>query len=356
MGKLPEALQVPIIREIRPLKALFLHQRPPRILLLGDRAASRSALVNALFSRTVAEATEDHLQDGTWQVFGGSTGRLAVLDARRPIALGALRRALAAEAPDVCLYLHTEPSRAEEAALDLQHAGEVLRLVLSSHATSRTPMIGVVAQNAAGEEPEKGRQHLDRLLHGTAEPIVRDRVVGLFSLQVGPAEVARLAKALVDEMPEETRLELVRLAGVKEVQRELAQSVVRSVSAICGAVGAQPIPLADFPILTSLQAAMVAGIMHITGQELNMKQAGKWLAALGANIGMGLVLREGARAALKLVPIWGDLVAGGVAAAGTYAIGRAAIAFFIDEVSLESAKELFKKQKKSKPPELTAGE
>jgi uncharacterized protein (DUF697 family) len=355
VGKLPESLQVPIIREIHPLKALFLHQRPPRILLLGDRAASRSALVNALFSRGVAEATEDHLQDGTWQLFGGKTGRLSVLDARRPISLGTLRRALAAETPDVCLYLHAEPLRDEDGLADVQHAAEVLRAVLANRADLKVQVIGVVAQNAAGGDPETARRHLDRLLYSTAEPIVRDRVAGLYSLQLGPAEIARLARALVNEMPEETRLELVRLAGVRDVQRELAQSVVRSVSAISGAVGAQPIPLADFPIITSLQAAMVAGIMHITGEELSLKQAGKWIAALGANIGIGLVLREGARAALKLVPIWGDLVSGGVAAAGTYAIGRAAIAYFIDGVTLASAKEMFAKSKKTKPPELTEG-
>ena len=32
---LPESLQSPILREIRPLKTLFLHQRPPRLLLAG---------------------------------------------------------------------------------------------------------------------------------------------------------------------------------------------------------------------------------------------------------------------------------------------------------------------------------
>jgi uncharacterized protein (DUF697 family) len=187
------------------------------------------------------------------------------------------------------------------------------------------------------------------MLHQTADLSVRERVAGLFSLQYGPGEVERLAKALVAEVPEEARLELVRAAGVRDVQRELAQGVVRSVTAICGAVGAQPIPLADFPILTSLQAGMVAGIMHITGEEMSVKQAGKWLAAVGANIGVGLALREGTRAVLKLVPIWGDIVSGGVAAAGTYAIGRAAIAYFIDGVTLADARDIFKEKSKKKP-------
>src|SRR6476659_6877430 len=48
VARLPQPLQSPILREVRPIKTLFLHQRAPRILLLGDRAASRSELINAL--------------------------------------------------------------------------------------------------------------------------------------------------------------------------------------------------------------------------------------------------------------------------------------------------------------------
>ena len=121
---------------------------------------------------------------------------------------------------------------------------------------------------------------------------------------------------------------------------------MKSVSAICGAVGAQPIPLADFPILTALQAGMVAGIMHISGREISTRAAGEWIGALGANLGAALVLREGARAVLKFVPIWGDLVSGGIAAAGTYAIGRAATAYFIEGISLDKARKIFREKKK----------
>jgi uncharacterized protein (DUF697 family) len=124
--------------------------------------------------------------------------------------------------------------------------------------------------------------------------------------------------------------------------------VIKSVTAICAAVGTQPIPLADFPILTSLQATMVAAIMHISGREWNVKLAGEFIAALGANIGAGLVLREGARAAAKLVPIWGNAISGAVAGGGTYTIGRSASAYFIEGVSLTDARHMFRR-KKEKP-------
>jgi uncharacterized protein (DUF697 family) len=356
VARLPASLQSPILREILPLKTLFLHQRPPRLLLLGDRAASRSEVLNALFSSNVAQATEDYVQDGSWQIFSAGGGRLRALDARRPLGVPSLRRALGTEAPDFCLYLHLDPVKEDDAAADLEQAAHVLQLMADKYPGAKIPMIGLAVGHAGGGRDSEGaRHHLDRLLDGAEHPAIKDGMIGVYSLSQGPAEIERLAIALVKQLPDEAKLEMVRLAGVKEVQRELAQGVVKSVSAICGAVGAQPIPLADFPILTALQAGMVAGIIHISGGELNVKQAGKWLTAVGANIGVGLALREGTRAVLKLVPIWGDLVSGGIAAAGTYAIGRAAIAYFIDEVTLARAQELFREKKKQEPPKALKG-
>jgi uncharacterized protein (DUF697 family) len=127
---------------------------------------------------------------------------------------------------------------------------------------------------------------------------------------------------------------MARLVGAKELQTELSMRLVRSVTAICAAVGAQPIPLADFPILTTLQFAMVAGVMHIGGRELSLRAAAEFVGALGMNVGVGMVFRESARAAVKVLPGWGNAISGGIAAAGTYGIGRAAASYFIDGLPL----------------------
>jgi uncharacterized protein (DUF697 family) len=54
-----------------------------------------------------------------------------------------------------------------------------------------------------------------------------------------------------------------------------------------------------------------------------------------------MLLREGARAILKFFPGWGNVVCGMVAGAGTYAIGRAASAFFIGGVSLKDVRQKY---------------
>jgi uncharacterized protein (DUF697 family) len=164
--------------------------------------------------------------------------------------------------------------------------------------------------------------------------------------------IRELADLISRELPDDAQVEMARLFGAKQVQKDLANRLVRSVTAMSAAIGAQPIPLADFPVLTTLQFMMVAGVMHISGRELSLKAAGEFLGALGMNIGVGMAFREGARAALKFLPGWGNAISGGVAAAGTYGIGRAACAYFIDGISLADVRKLLRRKKRSRSQQL----
>jgi uncharacterized protein (DUF697 family) len=146
---------------------------------------------------------------------------------------------------------------------------------------------------------------------------------------------------------------MIRISRDLESQRQVAHTLVKSTSAICTAIGAQPIPLADLPILTTLQLVMVSGIMYLSGRERSLRAATEFIGAIGANVGAGMLLREGARALLKFLPGWGNVICGVIAGAGTYAIGRAAIAFFLEGVSLREARRTYlSSRKKRHRPEL----
>ena len=113
--RLPDSLQQPILREITPIKTLFLLQRPPRLVLLGPAGAGKAELLLGLFGAEVARTGEENLGDGSWQTFGRkSRGTLQMLDARRPASLNMLRAALAAETPDLFIFLR--PALALDAA------------------------------------------------------------------------------------------------------------------------------------------------------------------------------------------------------------------------------------------------
>ena len=340
--RLPEKLQSPIMREITPIKTLFLLQRPPRVVLLGSPGVGKSDLVNTLVGGDALEPSEELLHGGAWQnIMRGGHGSIRVLDARQPVSLSAAQTALASEAPDAYLLLGGRDADEEALRDAVEHAARLIEFADLRH--ELRPRVLAVQLGP----DDLARARLNTIAH--ADKLLEGRLVGTIAVDDPQVSHQRLAALVAAELPSEAQLEMARLTGNRALQKEIAQVVVKSVSAICGAVGAQPIPLADFPILTSLQASMVAGVMYISGRDVSTRAAGEFTAALGANLGTGLVLREGARAVLKVVPIWGDLVAGGIAAAGTYAVGRAAIAYFIEGVSIKDARGLFRRDRRKKP-------
>jgi uncharacterized protein (DUF697 family) len=145
----------------------------------------------------------------------------------------------------------------------------------------------------------------------------------------------------------EGELDAARKSPSKEAKLAVTKKIVGTCSALCTTVGVEPIPLADFPILTALQVLMVASIMHVSGRPVSRKAIGEFVSALGMNIGVGLLFREGARAAIKVLAGFGSAISGAIAGGATYALGRAATAYFIEGVPLPEVRKLFRK---SPPP------
>ena len=374
INRLPAALQKPILQELVPLKDLFLRQRAPRIVLAGDPGAGSAGLFNAIFTAPVAPFAEAAAADaipaaGGWQDFSHQgQGVLRLLDTRSTDAAAPLadatKAALAAEPPDLFLFLRGVAADAREAA-DLDRLESLLGLAAQMH-TIRPCVVGVVVYSAEAEAPvaemDAARVRLQAALATRPQiarrlapaldvaTFMRFRLDGSFDPESDRRRhIPELVHVLVTELPNEARLEMARLSGARDAQAKIAQTLIKSVSAVSGALGAQPIPLADLPFLLTFQIAMVAGIIYISGRELSLKLATEFMGTLGFNVGLGLALREGARAAARaatklLLPGIGNAVSGLVAAGGTYAIGRAASAYFIEGMSLPNVRLLFKQE------------
>jgi uncharacterized protein (DUF697 family) len=361
ISKLPGPLQNAVMGELRPIKQIFLSQRLARIVLVGKPNADASALLSGLLGSDLQMV--EAKQTGSWVTYElQGKGGFRILDARRltdtSLTWNALTAALSEESPDLFVFLvnGSQP-------LDLDLACEqTIRLLeaaeLSHH--SKVGLIGVIDfPNATPQDVVEARRlELQAWLSGPGKlsahfvksvavcSFVRFRVDG----SIDPDRDERrnlevLGDILARELPGEAQVEMARLVGAKKVQLEIAQNLVRSLTTVCAAIGVQPIPFADFPILTAIQFAMVAGIMHVSGRELGLRSAAEFFGALGFNIGAGMAFREGARAAAKLLPGWGNAISGGVAAAGTYAVGRSAIGYFIEGISIGEARKLFQHRK-----------
>ncbi len=329
-GRLPEKIRRPVLRELTPLKQLFLQQRRPRFLFIGSSKTPLQEIVDQLFilegaDRVNVKLTPVHRWT-EWKIPG--RGMISVLDARGAdnSVESQIEEELKREPADMTMFL-------DDGELDLQRPTFV--------PFGETKIIGLTLGS------ERRRTQLEEALD--EQPAVHDRLLTVVRItERGSAETRRLMSLLAAELPNEAKIEMIRISRDRQAQLHVAQMLTKSATAICAAIGAQPIPLADLPILTSLQVLMVSGIMYISGRERSLRAATEFITALGANLGAGMLLREGARAMLKFFPGWGNIVCGMVAGAGTYAIGRAATAYFLEGASLKEARQTYLKSRKKR--------
>jgi uncharacterized protein (DUF697 family) len=355
VGKLPATIQKPILSELTPLKELFLQQRPPRFLFTGSNRSPLPQIISALFPGELSDQAQDvPTPIGRWEdVMLRGRGTVSVLDGRGSddVPNKYLEEELERQPADLIFFLDDADTGKGPRRSEIENL--ITSLGLNDKLGSNAKVIAIVV-SAEGKTAE----HISRLrstLH--SERAIKERLLNIFSL-VSPSQSARAVPALMSllarELPNQARIEMVRTSQDRDAQAEIAQILVKSTTAICTAIGAQPIPLADLPILTTLQLVMVSGIMYISGRERSLRAATEFIAALGANVGAGMLLREGTRFILKFFPGWGNLICGMVAGAGTYAIGRAAIVFFLEGVSLKDARRIYlASRKKAARPALT---
>ncbi len=340
VGKLPAAIQKPILHELTPLKELFLQQRAPRLLLVGADQISPHELVAKVFEFDPAQGVQPLVVHRWQEIAIQDHGTLSVFDARGGDLPASAAAELKEELPDVIVYVHhLEKRRKKQRTDDLE---AIVKLISTKERERPIPVIELLGGAA-------GRKETGPIEALTTEPD-GFRIVGTFDLKSlgGAEERKRCIGVIARELPNSARLEMARISKDRAVQTDIAYLLVKSTTAVCTAIGAQPIPLADLPVLTTLQLVMVSGIMYVSGRERSLRAATEFIGALGVNVGAGMLLREGARAILKFFPGWGNVVCGMVAGAGTYAMGRAATAFFIHGVSIKDARRTYLSSKKER--------
>lgn len=352
LHRLPAAIQKPVLHELTPLKQLFLQQRAPRFVVTGSNKMPLPEIIAALFAaRETNEAHGFLMEIFRWHAIDvNGHGKISVLDARGAddAALRDIRDELRQSAADIFLHIASSDERTVRKT-EVENLATLLEFNDSITPGAKIVGVSIVQPNTRAENatnairPRESLAKLETALRSTTS--FSDRLLLTTELpatlgdrRTTTPEAANLLRFLAQNLPNEARIEMIRISRDAAAQMQVAQLLVKSTSAICTAVGTQPIPLADLPILTSLQLLMVSGIMYISGRERNLRAATEFVAALGVNVGAGMVFREGARALLKFIPGWGNVVCGMVAGAGTYALGRAASAYFIEGVSIKDAR------------------
>lgn len=318
--KLPGGIQKPVLKELVPIRQMFLELRPARLMLVGAEGRSAHEL---LLGFTNGDPVQAAGSDNGWRTYEiEDRGHLQILDARTDVPQTFVEAGLARFAPDAIIFLR-------EAVLPPQDSLSlvVARVALCDRAI---PLFGLAL----------GGGDRARL---SAEIAIERELASRKTASYEEKDMDNFVEAVCAALPNAAKLEFARLTGARKAQAHIASSLLKSFTAVCGVIALQPIPLADLPILTALQTLMVGLIIQTTGRKAGPRLVGEFIAALGINIGAGMLFREGARAIVKVVPFWGNAVSGFVAGAGTYAIGRAAIAYFIEDTPLTETRKIFKR-------------
>ncbi|MFO0676863.1 MAG: GTPase [Polyangiaceae bacterium] len=389
LARLPGGVAAELRLKIATLRTLVLERRPPALVLVGRRGSGKSSLVNALFGARVADVGHVRARTGRgrWFDFTSPLGTMAILDTRgvqegsapeeadeAPTPLASILEELRTKAPDAILFL--VKAGEVDAAIDgdLDALAAMLAEMKAAHGI-RPPVIGVVTHcdllepknvklhDEANEDPAEYAEKRARVAEAEralrtkleAREDVRSEIaptLGISSYLSFRADgtvrdderwrIDSLVRALFQEVPDQGKVTLVRIARVRALQNDLATTLTRATAGIAAGVALTPIPVADVVPISSLQVCLVASIAWIGGRNLDGKAALEFLTALGIHAGAAFVFREAARALVKFVfPGAGGAVSAAVAFGGTYAIGAAAKAYFIHGATPEEARRAY---------------
>ncbi len=347
--RLPAPMQEPVLREIAPVKELFLMRRAPRMAVAAPNPAIWARTLNVLAHRRLISESQAHGIDAAQSWIAVRDGRPGVLE------VGSAGSPALTAADLVVVVVDAADRDAGRTTRELARRALTVRQTAKHEAEEQpAPVLGIVLAPDGADAVRVQTQLNDAL---RAETIAGARLIATVILaenleqpvstmqqpQPFDGSAASVAALIVRELPLPTRLEAARLFSAREAQEDISRTLIKSVSALAGLIGAQPLPLADFPVLLAMQCGMIAGVVHIGGGQPGPLLLGRFLAAMGFNLAAAVVFREGARGLSKFFPGWGQAIGSGVAAMGTYAIGMAAQAHFIRGAGLAEARALLRR-------------
>ena len=365
-------------KELEALMESISTQRPPRLLIAGDRGVGKSALVIALCRARIVETTP----------YGGEDVDRVVND----IDIYACKRGDETEieifetstyktAEKITQIINFKPDAAIlllDSSIDVDIHSQLeffedLKKKIESSGGNKLPLIvaitkvdeasdqtyeELVSEGEIGKkialsvdvDRNQLRESLSRyrgaiLAHGN----VVDEIVALSSLNLYNFD--ELRRIIEDVMVDPNAQMGFRMTfRLSEVLSGVSIRLVKLFSGMAAVIALTPIPVADLYVLLILQGLMVALIARLSGRDVNLKTGIEFILSLGGVTLAGFGLRTVAQQAAKFanfLPFAGSAISSTIAATGTNAIGKAAVAHFISDLPLRKTKSLFKALNKS---------
>lgn len=380
--------------------------RPPRIFLIGRTGVGKSSLINALCGAYVAPVSDTRSYTETAQTYQCKDGErtlMEILDTRGIAESDNLNAEISAEdmlinqvkefSPDVAIFMLNCTHRD-----DVDSDVNFLKKLSESYAQAynmRLPIVAVVNKcdemapsrlKNPNEYTESKTKKIAEQVQHYKEIIVKNNLKiddiiavsslidwmtadeteidadSIESLPVSDIENLQIAfdgryhieelfnileKAILDFS---ARMGLRMALKLQEVVRRIANQLNKSFSAMSATVALSPIPISDIYILLLLQGILVCLIASLSGRDISLDTAKEFVLSMGGIAGAGYGFRLLAQQASKILNVFwagsGSAVSASIAALGTSAIGKAAIAYYIDDKTIEEAKSTFEASRK----------
>ena len=390
-------------KELKKLMEGIDSHRPPRIFLIGRTGVGKSSLINALcgaYVAKVSDTTSCTASANIYQCKDNERVLMEILDTRGIAESENLNDKISAEdaliddinefSPDVAILMLNCTHR-DDVNSDVQFLKKVSKEYANKN-KMRLPIVVVVNKcdemaPSRHKEPTKYPinkiDKINEVVTYYKGIIVKnglkiDNIIPVSSLidwqtpdgiEISVEDIDNLPKCDIDNLQIafdgryriedlldilevaildfEAQMGLRMAARLNEVVNRFAKHLNNIFSGISATVAITPIPVSDIYVLLILQAILVCLIASLSGRDISLETAKEFIFSMGGIAGLGYTFRLLAQQGSKFLnAIWpgsGSVVSSGIAAIGTGAIGKAAISYYIDDMTIDGAKKEFKK-------------
>lgn len=375
--------------------------RPPRIFLIGRTGVGKSSLINALCGSYVAKVSDTISctpNANVYQCKDGDRVLMDILDTRgiaeseslddKVSAEDALIRDINEFTPDVAILMLNCTHR-DDVNRDVQFLKKLAKEYADIN-SMKLPIVVVINKcdemaptryKTPSEYPQNKIDKINEVVQYYKGIIVKnglkiENIIPVSALidwmtpdgmEVSVEDIDNLPQYDIDNLQiafdgryrieelldilEEAILDFEAQMGLRmaarltEVVHRIARHLNNIFAGISATVALTPIPVSDIYVLLILQAVLVSLIASLSGRDISLDTAKEFILSIGGIAGAGYAFRLIAQQATKFLnAVWpgsGSAVSSAIAAAGTVAIGKAAIAYYIDEKTIDEAKKKF---------------